>query len=169
MVLIVGTALIYPFLGLWNKTNGFKPVTGFSLDGTAYLELQSPDDMAGIRWLQNAPPGVVVEAVGSSYSEYGRVATLSGQPDVLGWPGHESQWRGGSAEMGSRQSDIEIVYRSNRWEEIQQILDKYDVRYVYVGPLERETYRVNDAKFDNNLKEVFSQGDVTIYEVSGLK
>jgi len=95
---------------LWTKTNGFKPVTGFNLDGAAYFEQQSPDDMAGIRWLRDAPPGVVVEAVGSSYSEYGRVATLSGQPNVLGWPGHESQWRGGSAEMGSRQPDIELIY-----------------------------------------------------------
>lgn len=169
LVLLVGVALVYPFRGLWTKTNGFKPVSGFNLDGTAYLELQSPDDMAGIRWLRDAPPGVVVEAVGSSYSEYGRVATLSGQPNVLGWPGHESQWRGGSTEMGSRQQDIELIYRSARWEEVKQLLDKYAVRYVFVGSLERSTYGVNEGKFDSHLKEIFSQGDVTIYEVSSQK
>ena len=169
LVILVGFALIYPLRGLWTKTNGFKPATGFNLDGTAYLELQSPDDMAGIRWLRDAPAGVVVEAVGSSYSEYGRVATLSGQPNVLGWPGHESQWRGGSAEMGSRQPDIELIYRSSRWEEVKQLLDKYAVRYVYVGPLERSTYRVNEGKFESFLNKIFSQGEVTIYEVSGQR
>lgn len=166
LVLLIGATLIYPFLSLWTKTNGFKPVAGYNLDGTAYIELQSPDDMAGIRWLRNAPPGVVAEAVGSSYSEYGRVATMSGQPNVLGWPGHESQWRGGSAEMGSRQLDIELLYRSGRWEEVSQVFDRYDIRYVYVGPLERSTYRVNEEKFKTHLKEVFSQGQVTIYEVA---
>jgi uncharacterized membrane protein len=166
LVLLIGAALIYPILGLRTKTNGFRPVAGYNLDGTAYIELQSPDDMAGIRWLRNAPPGVVAEAVGSSYSEYGRVATMSGQPNVLGWPGHESQWRGGSAEMGSRPPDIELLYRSGRWEEVSQVLDRYNIRYVFLGPLERSTYRVNEEKFKTHLKEVFSQGQVTIYEVA---
>jgi uncharacterized membrane protein len=125
--------------------------------------------MAGIRWLRDAPAGVVVEAVGGSYSEYARVATVSGQPNVLGWPGHESQWRGGSAEMGSRQSDIETIYRSGRWEEVKQLLEKYSIRYVFVGPLERSTYLVNEAKFDTYLEVVFRQGDVTIYEVASGK
>lgn len=169
LALVVGVVLVYTFLGVWTKTNGFQPVTGFNLDGAAYYERQSPDEMAGIRWLRDAPPGVVVEAVGGSYSEYARVATLSGQPNVLGWPGHESQWRGGSAEMGSRQSDVETIYRSGRWEEVEQLLEKYAIRYIFVGPLERSTYHVNETKFDTYLKMAFHQGDVTIYEVASGK
>ena len=95
LVLLVG--FTYTSLALWSKTGGFKPAQGFTLDGTAYLESQAPDDAAAARWLWTAPPGVVAEAVGGSYSEYARVATLSGLPNVLGWPGHESQWRGGGA------------------------------------------------------------------------
>jgi len=154
---------------LWTKTSGFQPVAGFNLDGAAYFERQSPDEMAGIRWLRDASPGIIVEAVGSSYSDYARVATLSGLPNVLGWPGHESQWRGGNEEMGSRQSDIETIFRSGRWEEVKQILEKYGVRYVFVGPLEHSTYLVNEANFDSHLKVVFRQGDVTIYEVPSGK
>jgi uncharacterized membrane protein len=169
LTLVIGMALVYTFYGISTKTNGLKPVAGFNLDGTAYFERQSPDEMAGIRWLRDAPVGVVVEAVGGSYSEYARVATVSGQPNVLGWPGHESQWRGGSAEMGSRQSDIETIYRSGRWEEVKQLLEKYSIRYVFVGPLERSTYLVNEAKFDTYLEVVFRQGDVTIYEVASGK
>jgi uncharacterized membrane protein len=108
---------------------------------------------------------VVVEAVGGSYSEYARVATHSGKPAVLGWPGHESQWRGGAEEMGSRQGDIERLYRSNDWTETQEILRQYNVRYIYVGPLERSTYGVNENKFERFLQPVFKQGQVTIYEV----
>jgi uncharacterized membrane protein len=165
LVLLLGMALVYPVLSLWNKTNGFNPPDGYTLDGVAYFAASSPEDMAGIAWLRAAPPGVVLEAVGGSYSEYARVATLSGQPNVLGWPGHESQWRGGGEEMGTRQSDIELIYRSNNWEQVKQLLDLYDVRYVYVGPLERRTYRVSEAKFIQFLTPVFQNGQVSIYEV----
>ena len=46
-----------------------------------------------------------------------------------------------------------------------EILKKYDIRYVYVGDLERSTYPVQEAKFQQNLIQVFQQGNVTIYEV----
>jgi YYY domain-containing protein len=163
--LVAVMALAYPVLSLWEKTAGFNPPDGFTLDGAAFMQRRSPDEMAAIEWLRTAPPGVVVEAVGGQYSEYARAATFSGQPNVLGWPGHESQWRGGSAEMGSRQSDVERIYRSNDWEEVQELLERYDVRYVFVGLLEQSTYRVNEATFQRFLTPVFQQGQVTVYLV----
>ena len=159
-------ALVYPFLSLWHKTNGFNPASGLTLDGAAYLEASAPEEMAAIRWFESAPSGVVIEAVGGQYSEYARVATLSGQPNVLGWPGHERQWRGGSQEIGSREEDIQIIYQTNDWEDTKGLLDFYNVRYIFVGPLERRTYRVNESKFANFLGEpVFESGQVSIYQV----
>lgn len=165
LVVLLAAGLTYPALSLWTKTNGFSPTFGWTLDGTAYLERQSPDEVAGIEWLKSAPSGVVAEAVGGSYSEFARVATHSGHPNVLGWPGHESQWRGGAEEMGSRQNDIERLYRTAEWTEAQDILRQYNVRYVYIGPLERAAYGVNETKFQRFLQPVFQQGQVTIYEV----
>lgn len=166
----LGTLLIvsltYPLLSLWNKTHGFNPAYEFTLDGTAYLERSSPEEMAGINWVKNAPAGVVVEAVGPQYSEYARVATISGKPNVLGWAGHESQWRGGSKEIGTRAEDIEAIYSSNNWERTRLLLEMYDVRYIYIGNLERRTYVVNEAKFEQFLGEpVFEYGQVVIYEI----
>jgi YYY domain-containing protein len=159
-------ALMYPFFSLWNKTNGFNPISGFTLDGTAHLENNAQEDMAGIRWLESAPAGVVIEAVGPQYSEYARVATISGQPNVLGWAGHESQWRGGRNEIGTREEDIETIYRSNSWEDTKQLLDMYNVRYIFIGTLEHRTYRVNEAKFERFLGgPVYKSGQVSIYEV----
>lgn len=166
MAFLFIVAFAYPLFGLWNKTSGFKPPPGFSLDGALYLESRNPDEAAGIEWLKNAPAGVVLEAVGPSYSEYARVATLSGQQNVLGWPGHERQWRGGSEEIGNREGDIENIYRTNNWEEAKSLLDRYNVRYIFIGPLERLTYRVNESKFQTYLGQpVFSSGEVMIYEI----
>jgi uncharacterized membrane protein len=172
LVVVIGVGLVYPVLGFWNKTEGFSPSAGWTLDGVAYLERQTPDDMAAIRWLAQAPEGVVAEAVGGSYSAFARVATISGKPNVLGWPGHESQWRGGNQEMGSRESDMRRLYCTRDWDEAKAIIDQYDIRYIFLGSLERSTYspevcgtNQGEAKFQRALILAFQQGDTTVYEV----
>jgi uncharacterized membrane protein len=107
---------------------------------------------------------VVAEAVGGQYSEYARVSTFTGMPTVLGWPGHEGQWRD-YALQGARNIDIEMLYTTPDWTATQQIIKDYSIRYVYVGNLERSTYRVNEEKFGLFLKPIYQQGSVTIYEV----
>jgi YYY domain-containing protein len=167
MLLVLGMALVYPVFSLWDKTRGFDPPNGLTLDGAAYIARQSPPEMAAIQWLRSAPLGVIVEAVrpdGGQYSDFGRVAAHSGMPTVLGWIGHQIQWRGGSAEIGSRQADIERLYTTRSWEQAEQVIRQYDIRYVVVGPRERSTYRLFEAKFDRLLVPVFSQGDMVIYE-----
>ena len=172
LVLLVVLGMTYTVFAFWNKTAGFSPSQGWTLDGTQYFQTQSPDEMAAIQWLANAPDGVVAEAVGNQYSAYARVATISGQPNVLGWPGHENQWRGGSEEMGSRQADIQRLFCSREWGEAESILRQYGIRYIFIGSLERTAYTVDtcgtglyEPKFAQNLIPVFQQGDVTIYEV----
>lgn len=168
-------SLFYPILSLDNKTNGFNP-GNWTLDGAAYLRQQSPQEMSAIDWLLNAPAGVVAEAVpptGGSYTQYGRVSMLSGKPAVLGWMGHESQWRGGNEAMGSRQGDLERLYCSRSWEETQAILEQYQIRYIFLGALERSTYQpgsgncptgIFDAKFLQNLSLVYEADQTFIYE-----
>jgi uncharacterized membrane protein len=177
LVLIITVGLVYIVLGLNYTTNGFNPPQGWTLDGTTYMESQSPDEMAVIRWLEKSPPGVVAEAVsptGGSYTHYARVSMLSGQPGVLGWVGHESQWRGGSREMGSRQADLERLYCTRSWDEARDILSRYDIRYVFVGNLERTTYTpdqgtcatgLNEVKFRRFLDPAIEVGSVVVYQV----
>ncbi len=160
----LGAGMLYPVWAFRSRTANFRPPR-WTLDGGAYLEAQSPDDMAAIRWLEAAPPGVVAEAVGGSYSAFARAATYSGHPAVLGWPGHESQWRGGAKEMGTREADMRRLYETAAWSQAQAILRQYNVRYVFVGSLEQQAYRVNEGKFRQNLELVFEQGQTRVYRV----
>ena len=146
--------LVYPALAVPNRAQNFHPPQGWTLDGSAFLQRQSPDDGALIAYLQKAPLGVVAEAVGGSYTQYARISTFSGQPAVLGWPGHEIQWRGGTREMGTRQEDIATLYSTRSWEDAQAILQRYGIRYVVVGALERRTYPVAEGKFQQFLVPV---------------
>ncbi len=163
LTVLLAVGLVYPFFGFGMVLKNFDLQTA-TLDGTAYLGRYSPDDMEAIRWLQNAPYGYIAEAVGGSYSGFARVSTMSGLPAVLGWPGHESQWRGGEEEKGTREADIAQLYKARRWEQVSPILEKYKIRYVIVGSLEKSTYRPNDSLFQQNLEPVFRNASVTIYE-----
>ena len=115
--------------------------------------------------LDLAEDGTVAEAVGGQYSGYARVSTLSGQATVLGWPGHEGQWRGGYEEGGSRETDIRTLYETPEWGTALDIIRRYDIRYIYIGSLERSTYSLNIEKFTQNLSPGFEQGNVTVFVV----
>ncbi|MFV1859860.1 MAG: DUF2298 domain-containing protein [Anaerolineales bacterium] len=157
--------LVYPLLATWTKTNGFNPGGGRTLDGTAYLASQSTADYDAIQWINdNLPGGVIAEAIGGSYSQYARVSTHTGLPTVLGWGGHEVQWRGDAEPQGSRQADIQRLYETSSWPEAAELLDQYGIDYVYVGPLELSTYlRLDEGKFEIFMDKVFDNGSVRIY------
>jgi uncharacterized membrane protein len=161
LVLIVG--LTYAALGVFNKTNNFNPPSGRSLDDFDRIQRENPDEAAGIQWLKSAPDGIVAEAVGNAYSNYARISIYTGLPTVLGWGNHEGQWRD-TALQGSRKDDIQILYTTSDWVTTQEIINRYNIRYIFVGNLERSTYPVNEDKFNRFLKPVFQQGSVTIYE-----
>ena len=114
LLILLFVSLTYPALAIANKTNNFKPHLGWTLDDFRRIERGNPDEAAAILWLKSAPDGVVAEAVGGSYSDYGRVSVYTGLPAVLGWPGHEVQWRGTADPQGSRQDDIKILYEFAR-------------------------------------------------------
>ena len=165
LALLLFAGLLYPSLSLMTKTNNFKPTFGFSLDDFDRLQREAHDDAAAILWLRSAPDGVVAEAVGGSYSGFGRISTYSGLPTVLGWPGHESQWRGGAAEQGSRREDIETLYTAPNWSSALAVIEKYHIRYIFIGSLEHSSLVVQDEKFGQHLQVVFQQGNTVIYEV----
>jgi uncharacterized membrane protein len=148
------------------KTNNLNP-TYFTLDGTYYIERDAPDEMAAIQWLRQAPMGVVAEAVGGSYSAYARISTQTGDPTVIGWPGHESQWGRNGSMLATRENAVQTLYTTRSWPEAQKILDTYNIRYVYIGDLERGKYPVNDAKFQGHLTQVYQNNSVSIYEYLG--
>jgi YYY domain-containing protein len=166
MVLVIGAGLVYPVFSLPSKTDNFKieHPEQRTLDGETYLVNSMPDDYQAIQFMQQLEPGVVAEAVGGQYSEYARISTFTGLPAVLGWPGHEGQWRD-SALQSSRKDDIQTLYTTSDWVTAQEIIDRYQIRYIVVGNLERTTYQVNEEKFTRFLKPIFQQGNLTVYEV----
>jgi YYY domain-containing protein len=163
----IGAGLMYPLTAIATRMSEVPP-GGPTLDGAAFL---SPDERAAVRWLadQNGPGGraVIAEGIGEGGGEYSSaasMATYSGAATVLGWVGHELQWRGPVPELGTRQTDLALVYRDADVSTVQSILNRYGVRFVVVGDVERRSYgdQVN-GRFEGVLPVAFRAGNVTIY------
>lgn len=112
------------------------------LDATAYIESEFPEDAAAIRWLKENIEGspVVLEASGDSYTDFNRVSAMTGLPTVLGWYVHEWLWRNDVADLNQKRADIENIYTSTDSELVKELLDEYNVSYLFVGAREKEKY-----------------------------
>lgn len=87
-------------------------------------------------------------------------------PTLLGWAGHEGQWRGSYDIQSAREPAIQTIYNTLDVEMAQGLLEQYEVTYVYVGPLERSEYDPRGLeKFGRFMEVVYQQGEVTIYKM----
>lgn len=163
---IVLPGLAYPIGATWTKSNGFRGEP--NLMGDRFLERGSPSDYRAIEWLKQAAIGrpVVVEAVGGDYTEHARVSTFSGLPTIIGWVGHELQWRGQRPDYQRRQDAVDVIYRSESRQEILRVVETYRVKYVFFGNLERTKYGPDaQARLDRLLPVLYSRSGTTIYGV----
>jgi uncharacterized membrane protein len=166
--------LVYPVSAIQSRLA--EPTSGLTLDGVAFLPA---DDAAAIRWLHEQTASsrpVIAEAVGDSptntggdYSfapaPAGRMSVYSGASSILGWAGHELQWRGPIPEIGQREQDVTQLYTAPLTS-ARVILANYAVDFVVVGDVERSRYGSQvDSQFEGSLPVAFRAGRTTIYRV----
>jgi len=168
-LVLVGLALCgasYTLVATYSKADGFRGTP--TLDGTRYVARYRPAEYEAIRWLQAhaAEGAVMLEAPGGSYTEYNWVSAHTGIPTVLGWGGHELQWRGSYDEPGRREGAIALIYQSPDEKQTLALLEAYGIDYVYLGPLERAKYHPSPAalqKLDRLMPRVFEKDEIVIY------
>ncbi|GLV54705.1 hypothetical protein KDH_15520 [Dictyobacter sp. S3.2.2.5] len=185
LLVLVLTSSIYPIVAPYYRFVRFDPATqqtGMfrtnSLDGLNYLQRDpaSVGDYNAIRWLNANISGspVIVEAVGDDYTYYARVSGLTGLPTIMGWIGHEYQWRvqwfnrnpANAAEFNSRKDEVTEIYTDPNPQNVLATMARYHAQYLYVGTLERSTYsKANLNRFGSFMQVVYHNQDVTIYKV----
>ena len=165
-------SMLFPFYAIQSRAIEYRgPLdaevrSSGTLDGLAYLAQSSPDDYAAIAWLRENISGspVIVEAVGGQYSSFGRVSASTGLPTLLGWAGHEYQWRGNTPEPAVRDSAVRSIYETSDINLAKDLLDQYGVSYIVYGSNERNTYNPGgEDKFADSLEVAYRNNGVTIY------
>ncbi len=164
-VLAAGGTL-YPLAATHTKSGGFSGPT--TLDGMAWLRSVHPDDVAAMEWLRSNEPGTpLVEGVGGSYTDAGRFSTFGANPTLVGWAGHENQWRGPNPEIGRRESLAKRVYTDGNVSGWSAELQQLGIRFIVFGDMERTLYQLaGPPSFQNSLALVHQSGGTAIYRVS---
>ncbi len=167
------------------KEDCLDQVTALTLDGRSR---SIPEDEYTVAQcllnLKPEPGSIVAEAPfeGGYNPTYGRVAMLTGVPNLLGWQNHERQWRGDTydqvtdtvkaangAVVDNRHLQLDRLYQSDSWEIAQQVIDRYGIDFVMVGQAEYSRYADYPqglAKFADYLNPVCQSGNVALYQVN---
>jgi uncharacterized membrane protein len=185
LVIFFCLSLFYPYQAI---VQFYLNSTGqLTLDSAQFINKESGDDLNTINWLNKNTNGrpVVLEAVGDSYTYFGRISVFTGNITPMGWKTHEWTWRFEGAEatrilakdpsatvetgygkVAKVGDDVAQIYQSPSLELTQILLKQYSVSYVYIGNQERNTYRaLDEQKFAKIGQLVFQSGASKLFKV----
>lgn len=152
LVLALSIGLVYPVYGTGQRLRQRFPVPppGLTLDGEAYMRTatlanetgrveQLRYDYDAILWLRRSvprPETLVEASIGPYRGNGSRVSSFTGLPAVVGWDNHESQQRYAD-QVFTRSRDVRTLYDTPSEQQALTLIEKYGIRYIYVGPVER--------------------------------
>ncbi len=135
----------------------------------------SPAEREAAAWITANLTGmpVILTATGTDSGSPGAISALTGQPTVLGQSEPERHMRPGWNQLvDNRRLDVITMYTTaGDWDAVSPLLDRYDVRYIVVGPAERAMYGENVeqpfavAEQEGHLDLVYQSDGVSIYHV----
>jgi DNA-binding beta-propeller fold protein YncE len=145
-----------------------------TLDGMAYLAGEAALERQAFDWLNGSVSGipVVLEAHGPSYAQFSRVSMNTGLPTIVGWEYHLLQQSRSRDDVDTRAAEVEELYNTTDLARAEALLRKYHIDLIYVGPVERHTYKATGlAKFDGwpAIQRAFANRDVVIYATPGQR
>jgi YYY domain-containing protein len=172
VVVMLLAGALYPLGATFNRTEGFER------DGDLHgLHRYSAGDRQAVNWLSGLAQGqtvTIVEAMKDDYwvtGNWARISAATGVPTVVGWIGHENQWRGqGSTAQLGRPEDVQAIYTTTDEAVFAELIKKYGITYIYVGELERTTYGAAGLEKFLALPVAFQSddGSVVVYDARGI-
>jgi uncharacterized membrane protein len=180
---LLAIAFLYTLTAAPSKVRDrLAPMAPHTLDSMTYMnhamhwdgaDMDLSQDYRAIRWLQDNVQGspVIVEANVTEYRWGTRYTIYTGLPGVVGWNFHQRQQRALIPPnlITDRVDQTGIFYSTTDVNVAREFLDKYQVKYIIVGQMERIHHPDGIAKFDQYdgqfWREVYRDLDTVIYEV----
>ncbi len=135
------------------------------LNAIAYLQSYDPALAETVAWARthlDPEEHVLVQSTGEAYSTGNRLSAASGIPTLLGWSGHERQWRGEIAEPARREALARLY--DGTGVEARDAARQWGVTHVYVGREERSAYGPDAGSALSGWPVAFSSGNATVFE-----
>lgn len=146
-----------------------------TLDALAPLARSAPDVHAALLWVRDQVPtrARLLQAAAASYDAEALSASVhAAHPTLLGWPGHQAQWRGEAfARLAAGRAEAAaIVYEHPSAEAKQAVLERFAIDWIWLGPVERRLHRIDAASLaalEAVAEPRFARGGVTLYRRRG--
>ena len=162
LIVLVVAGMVYPVAATPERSKHRFNDSPTTIDGMAYMpsavyiddrdrsgSIEPPEvlelvwDYHAIVWLQDNVEGspVILEGNSGLYTWGSRVSVYTGLPTVVGWDWHQQQQRWEDRDhVSARRADVQALYSATDLEYTRRLIEKYNVRYIYVGQLERLYY-----------------------------
>ena len=162
LVILLAAGLVYPVAATPERSKLRFNDSPTTIDGMAYMPaavyyddtnrngiIEPPEtlelgwDYHAILWLQDNLEGspVILEGNSGLYTWGNRVSVYTGLPTVVGWDWHQQQQRWEDRDhVTARRTDVQALYSTPDVATARRLIEKYGVRYVYIGQLERLYY-----------------------------
>ena len=199
LAILVVSGMIYPIAATPERSDVRFSSLSPTDDGMAYMQnavyiddvdrngitedderLDLGQDYEAILWIQDNIQGspIILEGNTDLYRWGNRISIYTGLPAVIGWDWHQRQQRWDDQDqVFTRRSDVRTLYSTTDIFTAEQLLRKYNIKYVYVGALEKLYYPEEGI---NKFSEMESNGildlvypgstdpnsDVSIYQVT---
>ena len=188
-------ASLFAIFGTTSRVNNrftteFKSLNGMEfMQYASYTDTKAPlwnpemnglnlnHDLEGIMWIRNNIPGspVIAEATTEPhrYMWGNRISIYTGNPTVIGWGWHQTQQRTSGEsieEINTRIQDVKVFFSTENKKLAQDIAEKYNIEYIYVGELEKIYYPKEGLdKFDfmiqQGFKKIYYKNGFSVYKI----
>lgn len=126
------------------------------------------EERGAIDYLNNLPDKklTVLQSAGTPYTDDDLLSVLCGVSTPIGWHVHEWLWRGDVSLVDAREEEVRSFYEDGSEERCREIIEKYDVDYIYAGSRERERYNIDYYGWINMYPEVWrsANGAYVLYQ-----
>lgn len=171
ILLFLSTGLVYPGKALRDITNALTP-SPLGIHALGWFEKDAPDEAAALRWLkENTHSGErILVPEGISYEPRSVMCSLYAErPMLLGWSGHEHQWRGSAfSEMaGTRVRFLESLFARDTDTPLPCGAPEWDaIRFMLINRNEHESRMIALTQTcpGITLVSVYSNQTIRIYE-----
>ena len=123
-----------------------------TLDGVDFLRHTEEERelLSAMQWLNENTrgPEVLAEAfTNRGYDGSALVSKYTGLPTLLGWPHHTKQRGHSQEQLDRRRQDLERLYAGRTRDDVLFVTKSYDIRWIFVGDLERRTYSDPEERY----------------------
>ncbi|MEM4347202.1 MAG: DUF2298 domain-containing protein [Candidatus Altiarchaeota archaeon] len=161
-ILLFSSLLFLPLATYTKVKNNFEFFGKIAtLNGKEYLKQMKFCDFYAIEWLNKNVRGnpIILEAPGDSFRWESCVSANTGLPTLLGWEGHERQWRPSQLqEISKRKQDVNKIYSYRSYSKTGKIS---------IPDSWQELKWEGDALLTRN-EEGISQGKMTAIKISSV-